>query len=193
VFIIALLAAVLNIGTTGALLYFRGDKFNATAGLLEDKPLPVTLWSFKSAPVDGLIRELKKEKEELDARQVDLGKLEARIQSEKTELEKARSDIEAIRDEISQRIPRIEEAEVKNIKALAKTYSNVKPTAAVAIFKEMSDDTVVKILSSMKAETAGAILAEMSKEQDKDESMAKRAARISDKLRLLEPIKKATP
>jgi len=191
--IIVLLAAVLNVGTTGGLLYLRGDKFNASVGLLEDKPLPITLWSFKSASVDGLIRDLKKQKDELDARQVDLGKIEARIESERTELEKVRSDVEAIRDEISQRIPRIEESEAKNIKDLAKTYTSVKPTAAVAIFKEMSDDTVVKILSSMKAETAGAILAEMSKTQDKDESMAKRAARISDKLRLLEPLKKAAP
>jgi len=45
----------------------------------------------------------------------------------------------------------------------------------------------------MKPETAGAILTEMSKQQDNDETMAKRAARISDKLRLLEPLKKATP
>jgi flagellar motility protein MotE (MotC chaperone) len=175
------------------LLYLRGDRFNATAGLLEDKPLPITLWTFKSAPVDNLVHELKKEKEELDARETDLGKLEARVQSEKKELEKVRSDIEAMRDEISQRIPRIEESEAKNVKDLAKTYSSVKPTAAVAIFKEMSDDSVVKILSFMKAETAGAILAEMSRQQEKDESMAKRAARISDKLRLLEPLKKKGP
>jgi DNA repair exonuclease SbcCD ATPase subunit len=193
VLIIVLLAAVLNIGTTASLLYLRGDRFNATAGLLEDKPLPITLWTFKSAPVDNLVHELKKEKEELDARETDLGKLEARVQSEKKELEKVRSDIEAMRDEISQRIPRIEESEAKNVKDLAKTYSSVKPTAAVAIFKEMSDDSVVKILSFMKAETAGAILAEMSRQQEKDESMAKRAARISDKLRLLEPLKKKGP
>jgi hypothetical protein len=45
----------------------------------------------------------------------------------------------------------------------------------------------------MKAETAGAILAEMSRQQDQDESMAKRAARISDKLRLLEPLQKSAP
>lgn len=192
-FIIAPLAALLNIGVTAGLLYLRRGEFHATAGLPEEQTLAVSLWSFKSASVDGLVRELKKQKEELDARQVDLGKVEARIQSERQELEKVRSDIEAMRDAISQRIPRIEESEAKNIKDLAKTYSNIKPSAAVAIFKEMSDDTVVKILSFMKAETAGAILAEMSTQQDKDESMAKRAARISDKLRLLEPLKKTGP
>src|SRR5262249_32265809 len=105
-FIIALLAAILNIGVTAGLLYLRRNELHATAGLPEGKTQAVTLWSFKSASVDGLIRDLKKQKDELDARRVDLGKVEARIQSERQELEKVRSDIEAIRDAISQRIPR---------------------------------------------------------------------------------------
>lgn len=193
IFLIAFLAALLNIGVTAGLIYLKGDKFNAAAGLLDQKPLPVTLWSFKPTSVDAMVLELKKEKEKLDARETDLGKLEAQIKSERQELEKVRADIEAMRDQISQSIPRIEESEAKNIKNLAKTYSSVEPTAAVAIFKELNDNTVVKILSFMKAETAGAILAEMSHQQDKDESMAKRAARISDKLRLLEPLQKTAP
>ncbi len=193
IFIVAILATILNVGTTAGLIYLNGDKFNASVGLLEEKPLPVTLWSFKSSAVDGMVAELKKEQEKLDLRETDLGKLSAQIKSEKAELEKVRADIEAIRDQISQTIPRVEESEARNIKSLAKTYASIKPTAAVTIFKEMDDNTIVKILSFMKAETAGAILAEMSKEQDKDESMAKRAARISDKLRLLEPLKKAAP
>jgi hypothetical protein len=193
ILIVALLAAVLNLGTTAGLIYLKGNKFNAAAGLLEEKPMPVTLWSFKPGEIDGMITELKEEKQKLDSREIDLGKVEARVKSEKAELEKVRSDIEAMRDQISQTIPRIEESEAKNIKALAKTYSNVKPSAAVTIFKEMNDNTIAKILSFMKADTAGAILAEMSKDQDKEESMAKRAARISDKLRLLEPLKKEAP
>jgi flagellar motility protein MotE (MotC chaperone) len=191
--ILVLVAALLNIGITAGLIYRKGDKFNASAGLLEQKPLPVTLWSFNSTAVDEMVSELKKEKEKLEARETDLGKYAARVEAEKQELEKVRADIEAMRDQMSQAIPRIEESEAKNIKGLAKTYSSIKPTAAVAIFKELDDNSIVKILSFMKAETAGAILAEMSKEQDKEETMAKRAARISDKLRLLEPLKKAAP
>jgi len=190
ILLLALLAAILNVGITAGMIYLKGDKFNASAGLLEAEPLPLTLWSFKPASVDSLIAELRQEKERLSAKESDLASLEAHIKSEKAELEKTRAEIEAIRDEISQAVPRVEEAEVKNIKSLAKTYSNVKPAAAVTIFKEMDDNTIVKILSFMKAETAGAILAEMSRQQDKEESMAKRAAKISDKLRLLEPLQK---
>jgi len=191
--IIALLAAILNVGTTGALLFRASDQFTPSPGPPEETSAPLTLWNFNPSAVDGMMQELKQEREKLDARKTELGKLEAHVKSEKAELEKVRADIETMRDQISQAIPRIEEAEAKNIKGLAKTYSAIKPSAAVAIFKEMNDNTVVKILSFMKAETAGAILGEMSKQQDKDESMAKRAARISDKLRLLEPLKKEAP
>ena len=188
IFIIAFLAALLNIGVTAGLIYLKGDKFNAAAGMLEAEAAAGDALEFQA---DRGRRDGPGVEERAGAprpREIDLGKLEAQIKSEKEELEKVRADIEAMRDQISQSIPRVEEAEVKNIKSLAKTYSSVKPTAAVAIFKELDDNTVVKILSFMKAETAGAILAEMSRQQDKDESMAKRAARISDKLRLLEPL-----
>jgi hypothetical protein len=47
----------------------------------------------------------------------------------------------------------------------------------------------------MKVDRTGPILGEMSKGQDKpgEEGMVKRAARISDKLRLIKPLKKETP
>ena len=63
------------------------------------------------------------------------------------------------------------------------TYSDISPTAAVAIFSEMDETICAKLLSQMKPDKVAAILQEMSAE-DKDETMVKRAARISDKLRL---------
>jgi flagellar motility protein MotE (MotC chaperone) len=191
--ILALVAAVLNIGMTAGLIYFERNTFNPSPEVAKKTAVPATLWSFKPDEIDGMIRELKKEREKLEARETNLGKLSAQIDSEKQELEKVRADIKTMREEMSRNIPEIEEAEVKNVKALAQTYSNVKPPAAVAIFKEMDDNAVVKILSFMKSDVSGAILGEMSKQVDKDESMAKRAARISDKLRLLKPLKKAAP
>jgi flagellar motility protein MotE (MotC chaperone) len=58
------------------------------------------------------------------------------------------------------------------------------PTAVVAIFHDMDDSLCVKLLSLMKPAIVGAILQEMSL-QDKDDTLTKRAARISDKLRLI--------
>ena len=56
----------------------------------------------------------------------------------------------------------------------------------------MDENTVVKIMANMKVDKTGPILGEMSKVPEKagEETMAARAARISDKLRLIKPLKK---
>ena len=65
-------------------------------------------------------------------------------------------------------------------------------TEAVAIFREMDENMAVKILSMMKPENVAPILGEMTKAPARpgEESMARRAARISDKLRLIKPLEK---
>jgi Mg/Co/Ni transporter MgtE len=67
------------------------------------------------------------------------------------------------------------------------------PTNAVLIFRELDEDTVVKILSAMKPDRVALILGEMARIVDKDradEPPSRRAARISDKLRLMKALKK---
>jgi flagellar motility protein MotE (MotC chaperone) len=134
--------------------------------------------------VDALISELKTERSKLVLRQTELDKVAAHIDAEKQELEKTRSDVAAMRDEITAEMPAIEDSERKNLKTLAQTYSTISPTATVSIFRELDETMCVKVLSLMKPDKVGAILQEMTV-QDKDETMLKRAARISDKLRLI--------
>ena len=59
------------------------------------------------------------------------------------------------------------------------------------ILREMDENTVVKMLSLMKADQVGPILGEMPKATDRpgEETMARRAARMSDKLRLIQSAK----
>ena len=81
----------------------------------------------------------------------------ARLASEEKELGKVRSDIDGLRKEIASRVIEISADEQKNIRTLSQTYTNLTPRAAVAIFKEMDDVTVVKILSLMKADVVAPI------------------------------------
>jgi len=74
---------------------------------------------------------------------------------------------------------------MKNLKSLSQTYSNLTPKAAVAIFTEMDDTTVVKILSLMKADVVGPIFEEMSKDKSEKNNQAQRAATLSERLRLM--------
>ena len=53
--------------------------------------------------------------------------------------------------------------------------------------------TVVKILSLMKADVVAPIFEEMSKTSDREGVLARRAAILSEKLRLMKSSKSATP
>jgi len=86
---------------------------------------------------------------------------------------------------MEQRITMISADESKNLRSLAQTYTNLTPKAAVSIFREMDDATAVKILSLMKPDVVGPIFEEMANNAYGDSSLARRAAILSDKLRLL--------
>jgi hypothetical protein len=66
------------------------------------------------------------------------------------------------------------------------------PAGAAVILREIDEDSAVKILAQMKAKSAALVLGEMARIVDKssDEPPARRAARISDKLRLMKALKK---
>ena len=190
---IAILAALAHIGTLlGLLLPGLKTLSEPEIKLPEKTALPPRLWSFKTEAVDLLIIELKAGREKLTREQKDFIALQGQTAAERAELDKVRAEIKALREEIDTRIVQIEEQELKNLKTLATTYAAMNPPQAVAIFREMDENMVVKILSLMKTATVGPILGEMAKAPDRPgvESMARRAARISDKLRLLKPVKK---
>jgi flagellar motility protein MotE (MotC chaperone) len=161
----------------------------------EKTALPPRLWNFNSDAVTQLIADVKTGREKVSTDEKSLVTLKSQLDSEKAELVKLRAEIEGMRKEIEERVLEIQDNEIKNLKTLAQTYSTMPAPQAVSIFREMDDNTVVKVLACMKADKTGPILGEMSKAQDKqgEENMAKRAARISDKLRLIKPLKKETP
>ena len=193
---IAFLAMLLNIGTTLAMLL-------PAIAALQDPPIETVektsmaarMWGFKTEAVDELIKELKSEREKLETDQKGVLAVQSQNAAEREELEKVRTEIQAMRAEIDQQVVEIQERELKNLKTLAQTYSAMNPSAVVAIFRELDENMAVKVLSFMKADRVGPILGEMSKALDaaSGETMAKRAARITDKLRLLKPLKKETP
>ena len=191
---LAVLGALLHLGTLAAVLM-------PALALLQPPPppeeapgktlLPERMWSFKTQAVDEMIAELKKTRAKLDQEAKDAAILKTQIAAERAELEKVQKGIVAMREELEKRIVEVQEPELKNLKTLANTYSTMKPPAAVAILREMDENTVVKMFSLMKADQVGPILGEMPKAPDRpgEETMARRAARISDKLRLIQSAK----
>ena len=190
---IAFIAMLLNIGTTLAMLLPAIAALQDPAiDIPEKTPMTERMWGFKTEAVDELIKELKSEREKLDTDQKGVLAVQSQNAAEREELEKVRAEIVAMRAEIDGQVVQIQEQELKNLKTVAQTYSAMNPSAVVTIFREMDENMSVKVLSFMKADKVGPILGEMSKVVDaaSGESMAKRAARITDKLRLLKPLKK---
>jgi flagellar motility protein MotE (MotC chaperone) len=149
-------------------------------------------WDFWTIEIDGLSSELKEERARLRQQAEMLNQRAARLAAEQQELAKIRADIEGMRAEIGRKVIEITADEAKNLRALAQTYGSLTPKGAVAILREMDDTTVVKILSLMKSDTVGPIFEEMAKTTGPDGPLARRAAILSEKLRLMKAAKSAS-
>lgn len=148
-------------------------------------------WNFWTIEIEQLANELKEERERVRKQTEQLERREAQLVAERKELNKVRTEIEGLRQEIATKVVEIGADEGKNIRSLAQTYTNLTPKAAVAIIKELDDAIVVKILSVMKPEIVAPIFEEMSKSASADAPLAKRAATLSDRLRLIKSTKTA--
>lgn len=142
-------------------------------------------WDMWTPEIEKLAKELREQREGLREREQAVVQRETRLEAEAAELARTRREIEAQRAEISNLLTAVGADEMKNLKSLAQTYSNLTPKAAVAIFAEMDDTTVVKILSLMKADVVGPIFEEMSKDKSEKNNQAHRAATLSERLRLM--------
>jgi flagellar motility protein MotE (MotC chaperone) len=154
---------------------------------------PDAPWDFWTIEIENLANELKESKASIKKHEEELTAREARLIAERQELAKQRQDLEALRADIGGRMVEIQADEGKNIKSLASLYSNLSPKAALAIFKEMDDVTVVKILATMKTDVVSPLFEEMGKQAATDPTLARKAAALSEKLRLFKSTKSASP
>lgn len=190
---IVALGLCLGTGTTFFLMQKASDRIieeavaahkAAAASKSPEKP-----WDFWTIEIENLANDLKAERERIKQREDSLALAEEALRVERQELEKTRKQIESLRSAIDQKLIEVGEGEMGNLKKLAQSYSTLTPRAAVSIFKEMDDTTLVKLLAIMKPDTVGSILEEMIRQSAGDTTLAKRAAVLSEKLRLLKSTK----
>ncbi len=190
----AALGLVLSVGVGVATVWPALTRLLEQAALpAAPAPLPVEFkqkgWDFWTIEVENLAKELKAEREKQRKLGEAIEQRSARVAAEEKELAKTRAEVEGLRRQISERILEISADEAKNLRTLASTYSGLTPKAAVAILKEMDDGTVVKILSLMKPDVITPIFEEMSRGGSPESPLAKRAATISEKIRLMKASK----
>jgi len=185
--VLAVLALAIMLGTqVGAYLLYRDEIFPAKKDILvikREDPSPIG-WSFSSDDLRRLKRELENRLAAVEEKEAGLASYEARLQSDRVEIEEIKAEVERMRDTLLKGVVEVEDWEGKNLKTLADTYSKLDPDATVKIFNELDDATVTKILRFMKPATIGEILQEMAVQEGGNEALIKRAARLSDMLRL---------
>lgn len=186
---VASLSAALSIGLGVALAWRALSDIAskvAVAAVAPKQPTELKKkgWDFWTIEIENLSNELKEERARLRKQSELLDQRAARLSAEEKEFAKLRADVEALRREIADKVIEISKDEAKNIRTLAATYSSLSPKGAVAILREMDDSTAVKILSLMKPEIVGPIFEEMSRTGN-DAALARRAALLSEKLRLM--------
>ena len=190
--VVILLGLIFGVGTTMGVLMQASSKLlegAAEAAKARRVAEPEKHWDFWTTEIENLANDLKEERALLKQRSEQLDQREARMQLEVQELEKTRRQIESMRTAIDQRLAEVTAGEAANLKKLAQSYSVLTPKAAVTIFREMDDTMVVKLLALMKPEVVGAIFEEISKQSAADPALAKRAAQLSERLRLIKVYK----
>lgn len=186
--VIALIALVLMVGTQFvALKMYWSELFpepEASAVVVKrEEPKPFE-WGFASEYITQLERELHERIMMLDAREEELNAYEARLGADRAEIEEIKTQVERMREHLLEGVVKLETDEVENLKRLAKVYATLTPDATVNIFRDLDDSTVVKILFFMKSDTVGAVLQEMATANGGIAEQVRRAAKISDMLRL---------
>ena len=142
-------------------------------------------WDFWTPEIDAFVDDLKAQRLALDERKAELAAVESRVRAESLELEQTRLRLEAFRSRLEESIVEVGLTEEKNLKSLALTYSSLSPSAALTILQEMEDDVVVKIMMHMKPDVVGAIFEEMTTQTGQADLLDKRAAVLSNRLRLV--------
>jgi flagellar motility protein MotE (MotC chaperone) len=181
-----------------------GITFLLTVFALIEKPLRASAWPVEhtdqekvagfwtrhNPEVDQLLKEVRTEREYLTKKAAELKELETRLAAERAEINQVTQRVAQLQMEFDQTIIRVKEEETPNLKKLARLYSTMSIEGATAIFRELDDLVVVKVMSLMKEDQSAPLLEAMARE---GETEAKRAATIAEALRKTVADKKKTP
>ena len=193
--IIILLATLLGVGLSSYLVLKRIPEYAAMAAALRPKPKVIpSLLPDRPPPVDvtsRAVNELKLARDQLAVREAALIAQQKRLESERMELARTRADIDLMRNQVELYLTEAKglnvkaraednENELKNLKTLVQTYSNMSPKSAVTIMLKMEDSSAVKILALMKVDVVAGIFEEMGKQAAGDPLMAERAAQLAE-------------
>jgi flagellar motility protein MotE (MotC chaperone) len=136
-------------------------------------------WRFRNPEFNEWVSQIQNEKDKLALREQQLDDWQTRLNAELQEIDTVTQTVSQLQSSFDNDVIRIKAQESDNLKHQAKLISAMSPEGAIAILSQMSDTEVVRILFTMKADQASAILDTLSKIS---EAQAKRAALLTERL-----------
>lgn len=180
----ALLGCLLYLGTT--LLMVRPGKFTVVAMPAEDRSSTEDpSWKFKNPEFDQWIAQMRDEKEKLALREQQLKDWQSRLDAERQEIATITQTVARLQADFDTNVIRFRAQEMDNVKHQVKLIAAMTPAGAAALFNEMPDEDVVRILFIMKADVASSILDTMSK---MGKEQARRAAALTGRVHQVLPL-----
>jgi flagellar motility protein MotE (MotC chaperone) len=175
---------LLYLGTTLAVI--RPEKIEAAHLVPPDASAPDDpSWKFRNPEFDQWIAQMKDEKESLALREQQLNEWQSRLDAERQEISTVTQSVSQLQADFDRNIIRFRAQETDNVKHQAKLIAAMSPAGAAAMFNEMADDDVVRILFTMKTDEASVILDTMSKLGRPE---ARRAALLTGRLHQVLPL-----
>lgn len=153
--VIALLGGFLAYAhSSGQLLVFKAPEEKEVVGEEEERPA----FNEQVGLVDELVESLKKTREELEGRALQIQKREKDLQEREVAYQKLSDEVEAIMNDLEDRIIEINKTEYANSKQLAGVYSKMDPASASGALRGMDNAKVAMILSQMDGRSMAAIM-----------------------------------
>lgn len=106
----------------------------------------------------ALFNSLDDRKKQLDAKEVELKKLEEELHNQKVELEKRLAQLEQLRTQIGNQLQERVNTDAEQVDKLVAFYSSMKPGTAAKVIEKINEDLAVEVLRKMKKKEAAEIM-----------------------------------
>jgi flagellar motility protein MotE (MotC chaperone) len=114
-----------------------------------------------SASEVDVLTSLSKRRAELDAREKQLAMQANVLAAAEQRVDGKINQLKALQDQITKLLAQRDTEQNKQVAALVKTYSSMKPKDAARIFNSLSDDVLVPVAQEMKSDVLAPVLANM--------------------------------
>lgn len=130
-----------------------------------------------------VLTSLGKRRAALDARERDLTMRSNMIDAAAKRVDARIAELKALQASLQTMMGQRDAAEQKQLDAIVKSYSSMKPADAARIFNSLSEDVLVPVAAAMKPDVLGAILSKMQPEEAQ-----KLTVKLANRLKVTPPV-----